>query len=72
MHFSGATTACMESYIKPTLQRNTDKVILHIGTNDLRSKKESLEFASSIIDLAKTCKKIGWLRWNCIGNVTKG
>ena len=50
MHFSGATTACMESYIKPTLQRNTDKVILHIGTNDLRSKKESLEFASSIID----------------------
>ena len=72
MHFSGATTACMESYIKPTLQRNTDKVILHIGTNDLRSKKESLEFASSIIDLAKTCKNIGWLRCNCIGNVTKG
>ena len=22
MHFSGATTACMESYIKPTFQRN--------------------------------------------------
>ena len=59
MHFSGATTACMESYIKPTLQRNTDKGILHIGTNDLRSRKEPLEIASSIIDLAKTCRENG-------------
>ena len=71
MHFSGATTACMESYIKPKLQRNTDKVILHIGTNDLRSKKEPLEIASSIIDLAKTCKENG-LRYNYIGNFTNG
>ena len=59
MHFSGATTACMESYIKPTLQRNTDKVILHIGINDLRLKKEPLEIASGIIDLAKTCRENG-------------
>ena len=59
MHFPGATTACMESYIKPTLQRNTDKVILHIGINDLRLKKEPLEIASGIIDLAKTCRENG-------------
>ena len=59
MHFSGATSACMESYIKPTLQRNTDNVILHIGTNDLRSRKEPLEIASSIIDLAKACRENG-------------
>ena len=59
MHFSGATTARMESYIKPTLQRNTDKVILHIGTDDLKSKKELLEIAGNIIDLAKTCRENG-------------
>ena len=52
MHFSEATTACMESYIKPTLKRNTDKVILPIGTNDL-------EIASNIINLAKTCRGNG-------------
>ena len=47
----------MESYIKPTIQRNTDNVILHIDTNGLRSKKEPLEIASSIIDFAKTCRE---------------
>ena len=36
-----------------------DKVILYIGTNDLRLKKEPLEIASSIIDLAKTCRENG-------------
>ena len=59
MHFSGATTACMASYIKPTLKQNTGKVILHIGTNDLRSTIKPLEIASNIIDLAKTCGKDG-------------
>ena len=59
MHFSGATTGCMESYIKPTLQRSTVKVILHNGTNDLRSTKEPLEITSNIIDLAKICRENG-------------
>ena len=59
MHFSGATTACMESYIKLTLKRNKDKVILHIGTNNLRSTVEPLEIASNIINLAKTCRENG-------------
>ena len=57
MHFSGASTACMQSYIKPTVQRNTDKFILDIGTNDLISKTKPVEIASSIIDLAKTCRE---------------
>ena len=60
IHLSGATTGCMESYIKPTLRRNTDKFILHIRTNDLRSKKEPLEIASKQIRLAKTCRENGW------------
>ena len=55
MHFSRATTVC----IKPTFQGNTDKVILHSGTNNLRSTKEPLEIASNIIDLAKTCRENG-------------
>ena len=59
MHFSGVTAACTESYIKPMPQQNTDKVILHIGTNDLRSKKEPLEVASNIISLSKTCRENG-------------
>ena len=50
----------MENYIKPTFQRNTDKVILDIGTNDLKSKKEPLEIASSIINLAKACWENGF------------
>ena len=64
MHFSGAATADMESCIKPTLQRNTDEVILHIGTSGLRSKKRTtgtrkqyygfMEIASSITDLWKS------------------
>ena len=29
--FLGATTGDMEHYIKPTLERNSDHVILHIG-----------------------------------------
>ena len=45
--------------IKSTLKQNTDKVILHIGTNDLRSTKELPEIASNIIDSANTCKKNG-------------
>ena len=59
MHFSGATTACRESCIKPALKRNTDKVILHIGTNGLKLTIEPLEIASNIIDLAKTCRENG-------------
>ena len=45
------------SYIKPTLKRNTDKVILNICTNDLKSTIEPLKIASNIIDLAKTCRE---------------
>ena len=50
MHFSRAAAACMESYIKTTLKRNTNKVILHIGTSELRSIKEPLEITSIIIE----------------------
>ena len=37
--FSGATTTCIEDYMKPSLWMSPDQFILHIGTNDLASSK---------------------------------
>lgn len=51
-YFSGATTADMEHYIKPTLERNPDHVILHVGTNDLKTT-DALKVAENIVDLAR-------------------
>ena len=36
--FSGATTDCMNSHACPTIKRNPKRIILHCGTNDLRSQ----------------------------------
>ena len=36
-HFSGSTTEDMKTYIQPPLKRDPDPVIIHVGTNDLRS-----------------------------------
>ena len=35
---SGATTNAMKDYLKPNLEPNPDEVVLHVGTNDLRTK----------------------------------
>ena len=35
--FPGSTTEDMHDFIKPLLQKNTDEIILHVGTNSLRS-----------------------------------
>ena len=50
--FSGATTADMNHYIKPTMERNPDQVILHVGTNDLKTT-DALKVAENIVDLAR-------------------
>ena len=52
--FSGATSTCMEDYIKPSLPMPPDHFILHTGINDLTSSKTSQEIAKSIINL--TCQ----------------
>ena len=36
-HFSGAKAKDMESYIIPTLEKNPEAIIIHSGTNDLKS-----------------------------------
>ena len=50
--FSGATTKAMKDYLKPNLELSPDQVILHVGTNDLKSK-EPQQVADSAVDLAR-------------------
>ena len=49
--FSGATTEDMEDYIRPVLRKEPDKLILHVGTNDLKTL-EPTEIVNSIQSLA--------------------
>ena len=50
--FSGATTKAMKDYLKPNLELSPDQVILHVGTNDLKSN-EPQQVADSVVDLAR-------------------
>ena len=34
--FTGATTSDMEDYVKPVIRKKPQKLILHVGTNDLK------------------------------------
>ena len=38
-NFSGAKIKCMDDYAQPTIRTNPDHIVIHIGTNDLPSKK---------------------------------
>ena len=53
--FPGATTNHMKSYVNPSKEFN-DLIILHCGTNDLRSNKLPNEIAKEIADLANELK----------------
>ena len=57
--FPGPTTQDMKDYIKPTIARNQDMVILHTGTNDLKSNQNSSDITNEIINLAKNIKISG-------------
>ena len=50
--FSGATSTAMSHYLKPNLEMKPDEVILHVGTNDLKSNTPQ-EVTDKIIDLAR-------------------
>ena len=51
--FGGSTIKNMEHYSKPPLEKNPELVILHIGTNDIKSDKSPSEIASNIHKLTK-------------------
>lgn len=56
--FSGATINCMKDHFKPSIRRNPDVLIIHCGTNDLKSETPANQIANNIIELAKSASKM--------------
>ena len=54
--FPGATTEDMRHYIKPTLDKSPDQILLHVGTNDLKNLQPN-EVADKVADLARAVDK---------------
>ena len=54
--FSGATVDDMTDFLKPTSRKHPDKLIIHVGTNDLR-KSDPKTVADKVSNLAKQFKK---------------
>ena len=55
-HFSGAKLKDVKSYIIPTFEQNLERIIIHSGTNDLKSDSSLEEIARDIINLTASCK----------------
>ena len=53
-HFSGAKTKDMKSYVIPTVRQKPDNIILHTGTNDLKTIDTPDEITMGILNLAMT------------------
>ena len=54
---SGAKISCMTDHVKPNLREiNPDHIILHAGTNDLRTENTTSQIAKATIDLATLLK----------------
>ena len=51
--FSGSTTEDVKTYIQPPIKREIDRVIIPVGTNDLKSSQDPETIAKNIIDIAK-------------------
>ena len=54
--FPGAKVSDMECYVKPTLARTPDHLILHVGTNDVR-QSSAQEITNAISTLGQNIKK---------------
>ena len=55
--FSLAKVRCMHDYVKSSVRDfNPDHIILHCGTNDLRSERTASQIARLIMELALTLK----------------
>ena len=52
--FCGSTTEDMKTYTDPPLKCGPEQVIIHVGTNDLRSIQDPVTIAKNIIDISKT------------------
>ena len=60
----------MEEYAQPTIRTTPDHIVIHVGTNDLSSKKESAEISSAIVDLDLKLKSD--FRQVSVSNLTTG
>ena len=47
----------MEDYVKPTLREIPNHIILHVGTNDVPTKKAPEQIAENIVNLAIRLKR---------------
>ena len=54
--YSGSKIRCMEDHAKPTSRTDPDHIILHVGTNNLPTRKNTDEIAKSIVQLASALK----------------
>ena len=54
--FLGASIACMQYHVQPTIQKKPKRVVLHCGTNSLTTDETPEEITTQIIDLAKDIK----------------
>ena len=50
--FAGATTGDMKHYLKPTLEKNPQQILLHVGTNDLRDQNPNV-VVDNVVELAR-------------------
>ena len=57
--FAGAITQDMKNFNKPALARKLDVIILHTGTDDLKSNKNPSDITNEILELAKNTKSNG-------------
>ena len=55
-HFPGVKTDDMKSYVVPTIKQNPEKIVIHCGTNDLKTEKDHKKIADKILGLAHQCK----------------
>ena len=54
--FPGCTTFDMADYIKPILRKKPKKLILHVGTNNLKSRQNSTQCVDEIMKLGESIK----------------
>ena len=56
--FTTAKVSCMQDHVKPTIRDiNPQQIILHVGTNDLKTERTASQIAETIIDLSISLKK---------------
>ena len=58
--FTTAKVSCMKDHVKPTVRDiNPQQIILHVGTNNLKTERTASQTAKSMIHLSISLKKNG-------------